>query len=113
MDVVRMSEYHTPFVREPKVHTYTCTCTYIYLYVHVYRNVAEIATYEEHVFFTITAPLDLSNLPPSVQFMMAMFREFCALLWLLHVRDNASRYLRQVFHWLPSNKVLVVYMIIL
>ena len=33
----------------------------------------------------------------SVQCQLALFRELCSLLWLMHVRDKASQQLRQVF----------------
>ena len=37
-----------------------------------------------------------SDMTHNIQCQMVLFRELCGLLWLLHVRDNASYHLRQI-----------------
>ena len=39
---------------------------------------------------------DPSKLSPTVQTLLALFRELCGLMWFFHVRDQASLYLRKL-----------------
>ena len=52
--------------------------------------------------------VSVQELSCNAKYQLALFREMCGLLWLLHVRDNASHHLRQVFPSKPSDKVGIV-----
>ena len=89
---------------------YTCMCMYMYMYMYV--ECARLLLFMSMVIWSFyfvsgvpSGEVVLQELSHTEQCQLAMFRELCGLLWLLHVRDNASLRLRQVFHSTPLNQV--------
>ena len=70
------------------LHPYACTCMHLSMillykfYIYMYVN------------FLLHSTDDLSS--PVVRILLSSFRQLCSLLWLLHVRDQASAHLRKL-----------------